>query len=102
MPLTTQLNYGIMITMENCRIKGCNMKFADNLQRALHEVNTWHCIGCGFSDNAELTKDNFGKICNLCMYDYKGNPTYEPNCVTILVDFKTKRFRRIRKKETNV
>lgn len=74
------------------------MHFNDAMQRALHEANTWHCLGCGFSDNKELTHDNYGTICNLCLYDFKGEPKAEPKCITILVDFITKKFKRVRKK----
>lgn len=75
------------------------MKFEDHMQRALHEVNTWHCYLCGFSDGKELTMRNFNEECILCLYDKVGEPKFEPGCITILIDFKTKRYKRIRKKD---
>ena len=74
------------------------MKFDDNMQRALHEVNTWHCMVCGFSDGKELTMDNITKPCNLCIYDKYGHPKKKPVCILILVDCKSRRYKRLRKK----
>gem|GEM_PF-3691565 len=85
--------------METCKIPGCGMTFHNALQRALHEVNTWHCYYCGHSDGNELTMQNITEICNLCLYDKFGHPTTEPKCVVILVDCKTKKYKRLRKKE---
>ena len=74
------------------------MQFQEAMQRALHEVNTWHCPLCGFSDGRELSMKNFTEECILCLYDRVGAPKIEPLCITILIDFKTKRYKRIRKK----
>jgi hypothetical protein len=84
--------------METCRIPGCLMRFKDSMQRALHEVNTWHCGICGHSDGRELTMENITKVCNLCIYDKYGHPSKEPSCILILVDCKTRRYKRLKKK----
>lgn len=100
MTLTFQEVCGIITSMEyKCRLKGCSIKFFDEKQRSLHEVNTWHCLLCGFSDGKELTTTNIWKECKLCLFDLVGHPNFEPLCITILVDFKTKRHKRLRKKD---
>lgn len=77
------------------------MKFKETLQRNLHEATTWHCIICGFSDGSDLmlVKNINDLECTLCLYDRVGQPKFEPTCLTILVDFKTKRYKTLRKKE---
>lgn len=77
------------------------MKFAEELQRSLHEATTWHCVVCGFSDGSNIMDiKTIGELeCTLCLFDRVGQPKFEPNCATILVDFKTKRYKRLKKRE---
>lgn len=90
--------------MEKCRVPGCSIKFNDIVQRNLHEATTWHCLTCGFSDGSDLMRVK--KIeeleCTLCLFDRVGQPKFEPTCITILVDFKTKRYKRVEKRDENV
>ena len=88
----------IINVKQQCRIKGCTRTFDETLQRALHEVNSWHCVGCGVSNNSELTQENFNTLCNICTYDLRGGPTKEPPGLTIIIDFINKRYRRVRKR----
>lgn len=53
--------------MNKCSILGCCHEFVTREQADLHAANTWHCIGCGFSDGAELTLNNIGEQCLKCM-----------------------------------
>lgn len=79
------------------------MRFTEELQRSLHEATTWHCVVCGFSDGSDVMNiKNVGDLeCTLCLFDRVGQPKHEPTCLTILVDFKTKRYKRVIKREDN-
>lgn len=52
--------------MSKCPILGCNIEFVLKEQAELHAANTWHCIGCGYSDGSELTLENVGDNCINC------------------------------------
>lgn len=52
--------------MTNCPILGCNLLFVNGDDAELHSATSWHCIGCGISDDRELTTDNIGEHCECC------------------------------------
>ena len=52
--------------MTSCSIHGCNILFVDKEQAELHAANSWHCVGCGISDDRELTEENLGTYCEVC------------------------------------
>lgn len=56
--------------MNKCSILGCAQEFANAESAHLHAANSWHCIGCGYSDNTELTLHNINKKCDECTAKY--------------------------------
>lgn len=52
--------------MNKCSILGCSFEFVTKERAELHAANSWHCIGCGFSDGQELTLENIATRCSRC------------------------------------
>jgi len=59
--------------MTSCSIHGCRLLFIDKEQADLHAATSWHCLGCGISDDRELTEENAGEYCERCQWDTRGD-----------------------------
>lgn len=64
--------------IHKCSILGCGKEFVSNEKAQIHAATSWHCIGCGYSDETELTVKNIATKCNDCT----------KRCKYICVDFK--------------
>lgn len=69
--------------MGKCTILGCTFEFITKEQAELHAANSWHCIGCGYSDGGELTIQNIANYCDKCITN---------NSKCIRVNFKRKAY----------